>query len=159
MRRKLAAAALEHAAVGDAGGGDRVLAEARREHRDGGGQQRCPGCQHGDERGEVAEHGARRPPHHALDGGHERNRQVGFQEGEVGEGAVGQDGGHLQPDHEGRADDRRDDLRRKPRALGPDGAEQRDRQRDRQRRRRGADRDHHAIGGKPAQRRRDRPGC
>ena len=89
-------AAVEHAAVGNAGGGDGVLAEARREQRDGGGQQSNAERQHGRERGEIAEHGARRPPHDALQGGHERNQQVGFQEVKVGKRAVGQDRGDLQ---------------------------------------------------------------
>ena len=62
-----------------------------------------------------------------------------LQEREIRQRAVGQDRGDLQADDEGGADDGGDDLRDEPRALRPDGAEQRDRQRDRQRRRHRAD--------------------
>ena len=100
-------------------------------------------------RGEIAEHGARRPPQDAVEAGRERRERFRLQHVAARERAVGEDRRDLQADDEGGADDRGEHLRDQPRALRPDGAEQRHRERDRHRRRRRAHREDHAIRAEP----------
>jgi len=98
---------------------------------------------------EHAEHGARRPPGYAAEIGRERGKRLRLQHVGARERAVGQNGRDLQPDDKGGADDRGEDLRDQPGALGPDDAEKRNRERNRNRGRGRAHRQDHAIGAEP----------
>ena len=134
-----------------AGRGDGVLAEARRDEHDHGAEQNEAHREHGGERGGVAEHGARRPPHDAADAGQARQHAVGLQEVAARrQRAVGHDRRDLQADDEGGADHRGDDLRDEARALRAEDAKQRDGERDRERRRGRAHGEDHRVGAEPA---------
>ena len=73
-----------HAAVGHSGRRDRVLAEARREHHDRGAEQdRRRRRTTATSAVSIAQDGARRPPHDAVDVRRERDERVRLQEGEI----------------------------------------------------------------------------
>ena len=155
-----APAALDRAAVGDAGGGDGVVAEARREQRRSRRRAAATPALSTAASAVRSPSTARAGHHTTLSiAGHERHQQVGLQEREIRQRAVGQDRGDLQADDEGRADDGGDDLRHEPRPLRPDGAEQRDGQRDRQRRRRSRRPRSPRRRRRASARRRARPAC
>ena len=108
------------------GGGDGVLAEPCRENDNRRAEYRESRGDNGEQRLHVAENGACRPPHGALDRRNHRHQRFRLQECYLRDRAVGDDRRHLQADHENRADHRGDDLRRQPCSLRPDGAEQGD---------------------------------
>src|ERR1700687_1742847 len=92
----------------------------------------------GGKRCRIAQHGARGPPECAAEIGRVRQHPVRLQRREARQTAGGEDRRDLKTDNEGRAYHRRHDLRDQPRALGADGAKQRDGQGERRRRRRSA---------------------
>ena len=106
---------------------------------------------HADERKPIAHRGARRPPNDAVEIGRVRQHGARLQHADPRYRAVGKYRRHLQPDHEGGADHRGDDLRHEARAPGTDDAEQRHREADRERGRSSPHRHDQPVGAHPAQ--------
>ena len=126
-----------------------MISETACENQDRRAEEPDAYRRHHEQRRPVAEHGARRPPHRTAAIGHVRNQPRRLQRRKR-QAAVGEDRRDLQPDDEGRADHCCHDLRNKPRALGADGAEQRQGQRHSESRRYRAHSGGHAISSEPA---------
>ena len=134
----------------DAGRGNGIFAEARRDQRHRGGEQGDAESENADERHSFAKHGARRPPDDAADVGRVREQSIRLQHARLRQRPVGQDRRDLQSDDESGADHRGEHLGDQTRALRADGAEQSHRHRHRKRCRRGAHGDDHPVSTKPA---------
>src|SRR5438477_151310 len=82
----------------------RVTAEAWREQHDRADQQHQPGAEHRRERNAVAHDRARRPPENAVERGRVCCDQIGVQECDPRDRAIGQDCRDLNADDESRPD-------------------------------------------------------
>ena len=134
----------------DAGGREREAPKPRCEYPDGRGQQAGAAADNDSQRRQIAPDSVRRPPQNAANIWGRPDYRFRLQKDNLTRNAQGKDCGELHADDKTCPDHGGDDLRRQPRALGTDRAEQPGGQRDRD-----SDRDHgqcwdDRVGAEPA---------